>query len=333
MAKGVLIYAEVREGNLSPLVPELLGVGGTLAQELGQELSAAILGSRLPQGMLQDLVAFGAQRVLVVDDPLLERYQNDPYVAALEQVVRREEPEIVLLGQTFQGRDLAPRLGFRLHTGLCMDCVELSIAPQTKNLLMVKPVYGGNARARMVCDASRPQMATIRAKAFSPAERDPTRRGEILRAEVKLDPSLVKARVLERVEAPSSGGPKLEEAKIIVSGGRGMGSAENFQPLEELAAALGGAVGASRGAVDAGYQPTERQIGLSGKVVTPDLYIAVAISGAAQHLAGCSGSKTILAINRDPDAAIFKVAQFGVVGTWQQVLPPFTEKCRELLKD
>ncbi len=333
MPAGVLIYAEQRDGRSAPIVAELLGIGRTLAKALGEPLVATVPGNGVSDEIKRDLIARGADRVVAVDHPLLEHYQVEPYVDALERVVRQVDPAVVLLGQTFQCRDLAPRLAFRLGTGLCMDCVELSIEPQTGLLVEIKPVYGGNARAEFVCEGPRPQMATIRAKAFEAAAPDASRSGSIQALSVDLDASKVRARLIEHTEAASTGGLKLEDAKIVVSGGRGFGSEENFQPVEELAAVFGGAVAASRGAVDAGYQPTERQVGLSGKVVTPDLYIAIAISGASQHMAGCTGSKCIVAVNRDADAAIFKFAQFGVIGTWQQFLPAFTEKIRELLKD
>lgn len=333
MPSGVLIYAEQRDGRNAPVVAELLGIGRTLASALGEPLVATVLGNGVGNEVKQDLIARGADRVVAVDHALLQRYQLEPYVDALEKVVRHVDPAIFLLGQTFQCRDLAPRVAFRLGTGLCMDSVELSIEPETRLLVEIKPVYGGNARAEFVCEATRPQMATIRAKAFEAAAADADRRGQIESLAVEIDASRVRARLIEHTVAAATGALKLEDARIVVSGGRGFGSEENFQPLEELAAVLGGAVAASRGAVDAGYQPTERQVGLSGKVVTPDLYIAIAISGASQHMAGCASSKCIVAVNRDADAAIYKFAQFGVVSTWQQFLPAFTEKCRELLKD
>lgn len=329
--KGVMALAEVAEGKVTSTTEELLGIGRVLAQDLGEELSAALLGSGL-DGIGQDLIALGADKVFLVEDPLLEPYQADSYVAVMERLCKEVSPNILLLGQTFLGRDLAPRLAFRLKTGLTVDCLDLRIDPDTKLLLRVKPVYGGNAHALTVCEAGRPQMATIRPKAMAPAVRGESRKGEVVRMAAGIGPSTLRVKVLDKVKAATEG-VKLEEAEVVVSGGRGMGSAESFKNLEELAQLLSGAVGASRGAVDAGYAPPEAQVGLSGKIVTPTLYIAVGVSGAAQHLAGCSGSKNIVAINRDADAAIFKAARFGVVGTWQQVLPALITKCKELLRE
>ena len=247
----------------------------------------------------------------------------------MERVTGEVKPKVLLLGQTSIGRDLAPRLAFRLGTGLLMDCVDLSIDPDTKLLLQTRPVYGGNARATFSCE-SFPQMVTVRVKAMAPLERDDSRKGETVKIEVVIDPSAIRTRVLEKVKEEVAG-IKLEDAGVVVGGGRGVGSPEGFDQLKELATVLKGAVGATRPPADNGWVPTTWQIGLTGKIITPDLYIAVAISGASQHMAGCSSSKTIVAINKDPEANIFKEARFGVVGDWKQVLPAFTEKIKELL--
>ncbi len=327
--KGVLICGEVADGKVAGITQELLGIGRKLADELGEELSAVLLGSGIGDAA-KDAIAFGADKVYVVDDPLLKDYQTDSYVAVIERVCRQVTPNILLLGQTSMGRDIAPRLAFRLDTGLAMDCIELSIDPQTKLLMQIRPVYGGNALAAMVCESTRPQMATVRVKTMSPLERDDSRKGEVITIDAGLDPSMLRVKVLDRVKEEVVG-IKLEDAEVVVCGGRGLGGPESFSQLEELAKLLGGAVGATRPPCDNGWVPTTWQVGLTGKMVTPTLYIGVALSGSSQHLAGCSGSKNMIAINKDADANIFKVAHYGVVGDFRKILPPFIEKCKALL--
>jgi len=326
--KDVMIYGEIKEGKLAPITTELLGCGRKLADELGQALCAVLIGSDV-SNLAQEAIAFGADKVYVVDDPLLKDYQTDSYVAVTEKVVKQVMPQILLMGQTSVGRDLAPRLAFKLNTAVSMDCLELSIDPDSKLMLQTRSVYGGNAQAIYTCDAY-PQMATVRTKAMSPLERNDSRKGEIAPIEAGLDPSTIRTKVVEKVSQEVEG-LKIEDAEIIVSGGRGMGNGDNFKPLEELAKAMGGAVGASRPPADNGWVPETYHIGLTGKVVAPNLYIAVGISGASQHLSGCSGSKHIVAINKDPEANIFRVAEFGIVGDWKQVIPALTNKVKELL--
>jgi len=328
--KGVLVYGEIIEGKLAVIATELLGCGRKLADSLGEELSAVLLGSGV-KGFASEAIAFGADKVYVVDDPLLKEYQTDSYVAVMEKIVKRVMPRILLLGQTSIGRDLAPRLAFRLNTALSMDCVELAIEPQTKLLLQTRPVYGGNARA-IFTTGGQPQIATVRAKAMSALERNDSRKGEVIDVEAGIDASIIKAKVVGKVKEEVAG-VKLEDAPVVVSGGRGIGSPEGFQKLGELARLLKGAVGATRPPVDNGWVPTTTQVGLTGKIVAPDVYIAVALSGSSQHMAGCSGAKNIIAINKDPEANIFKEARFGVVGDWKQVIPAFAEKVKELLAE
>jgi electron transfer flavoprotein alpha subunit len=328
--KGVMIYGEVTEGKLSSTATELLGCGQGLANELGQELSAVIVGSDVGN-IAQEAIAAGADKVYVVDDPLLKDYSTDSYVSVMEKVVKEVMPQIILMGQTNTGRDLAPRLAFRLGTAPTMDCIALSIDPDTKRLLQTKPVYGGNAQAIYTTDLD-PQIATVRSKAMAALAPDTSRKGEIVKIEAGLDASAIKSKVLEKVKEEVEG-IKLEDAEVVVSGGRGMGSTEAFEELTELAKLLKGAVGASRPACDSGWMPDTAQVGLTGKIVSPDLYIAVGISGSSQHLAGCSGAKTIVAINKDSEANIFKEAQFGVVGDWKKVVPALTEKVKELLAE
>lgn len=326
--KGVLILGEVAEGKLTAINLELLGCGRKLAGDLGEELSVALLGSGVG-GLAGEAIAFGADRVYVVDNALLTEYQPEAYIATVEKIIKQITPRVLLLGQSAVGRDLAPRLAFRLGAGLSMDCVELAIDPKTRSLTQTRPVYGGNARA-IFTTVGYPQIATIRAKAFSPLERDASRKGEVTSLPVTIDPSQLKTRVMGKVKEEVKG-IKLEEAQAIVCGGRGIGGPEGFKQLEALARALKGAVGATRPPCDNGWVPTTWQIGLTGKIVTPTLYIAVALSGSSQHMAGCSGAKNIIAINKDPEANIFKEARFGVVGDWKQLIPALTEKCKELM--
>ncbi len=326
--KGIMVYGEIVEGKLSSITTEILGCGRHLADELKEELSCILVGEMVGDAP-KNAIAFGADKVYTVEDPLLKEYQTDSYVAVMEKAVQEVSPRVILLGQTSVGRDLAPRLAFRLGVTLSMDCLELSIDAGTKQLEQTRSVYGGNARATFTSEIF-PQIATVRQKAMSPLAPDESRKGEITPIKVELDPAKIRTKVLETVKEEVAG-IKLEDAQAIVAGGRGIGGPEGFQQLEELAKVLKGAVGASRPPCDNKWVPDTMQIGLTGKIVTPELYIAIGLSGASQHIAGCSGAKNIIAINKDPEANIFKEARFGVVGDWKQVLPAFTEKVKELL--
>jgi electron transfer flavoprotein alpha subunit len=324
--KGVLILTENEDGKLTPISKEVLAAGHNLADSLHESLSAVVVNGTAHIAF--EALLFGADRVYLANDPLLQDYRTDAWLAVLEKVVRQIKPRIILLGQTIIGRDLAPRAAFRLNSAVIMDCVALNIDIGTKQLKLTKPVYGGNALA-VYSIATLPQMATIRARAFSPVIPDNAPKGEIIRLAVELKASDIRTTVLRKVvqETP---GPKLEDAKVIVAGGRGIDGPEGFKKLESLAKTLNGSMGASRPPCDSGWVPDTLQIGLTGKVVTPDVYIAVGISGSSQHLAGCSGAKNIIAINKDNEANIFRQSRFGVVGDWKQVLPGFEEKVKDL---
>ena len=326
--KGVLVHCEVADGNLAPIAKELLGAGSRLAEELGQEVSAVIIGSGIG-GLAQEAIAHGAKKVYIVDDPLLNDYLTDSYLNVMQKVINQALPSIVLLGQTQTGRDLAPRLAFRLETAATMDCVALAIDPASKRLLMTKPVYGGNAQAVQVCEAD-PQIATVRSKAVSPLEKDAGRQGEVINVAAGIDPASIRTKLVDR-KIEAAAGIKLEDARVIVTGGRGIGGADGFKQLAELAQMLKGAMGASRPPCDNKWVPDTLQVGLTGKIVSPDLYIAVAVSGSSQHMSGCSGSRVIVAINKDADANIFKVAHYGIVADWKKALPAFTAKVKELV--
>ncbi|MBI2867959.1 MAG: electron transfer flavoprotein subunit alpha/FixB family protein [Chloroflexi bacterium] len=328
--KGVLIVAEVNEANQpAPISAELLGIGRQLADGLGQPLTALVLGSGVADAA-KALVDYGADHVLAADDPALKDYQPDAYVKVVGDVCQEQKPHIVLLGRTNIGRDLAPRVAFRLNAGLAVDCTELSLESASKRLVATRPVYGGNAVATVVCPQE-PQIATIRPKAFAAVQKDEGRKGEIRPVQVKVDPSILKYKLVSRSKAQSEGGVRMEDATVIVAGGRGLGGPEPFKQLDELAKLLKGAVGASRAVCDAGWVPVSYQIGLTGKTVSPDLYITVAISGASQHMAGCSGAKNIIAINKDSEANIFKECRYGVGGDWKEVLPSFIQTVKELV--
>jgi electron transfer flavoprotein alpha subunit len=329
-ARGVLVVAEVSDGKLAGIAQELLGAGRRLADALGEDLSAAVLGSQVGDSGAE-AIAYGADTVYVIDDPLLASPQPDTYVAALAHLCRDLRPSILLLGKTSLGIEVGPRLAFRLQTALGSDCTDLRIDPDSKRLVMTRPVFGGNAMMEMVCADHFPQMASVRGKTQAPLPHDGTRQGEIVKRPAGIDPAVVRAKFVSRNKKAVQG-ITLTGAPIVISGGRGLKGAENFTHLKELGDLLGAAVGASKAAVDEGWVPSEMQVGLTGVTVTPNLYIAVGISGAAQHIAGMGYSKNIVAINRDPDAAIFQRAHFGVVGDWQKVLPAFTRKCKELLE-
>ena len=327
--KGVVIVGELSDGSLAPITTELLGIGRKLADELGQELSALFIGNGIGEAA-NEAIFFGADKVYVIDKPLFQDYLPDSYVGAVAKFVQQIEPELLLLGHTSLGKDLAPRLAFRLETGLTQDCVELVIDQETKLLQKTKPVYGGNALAIYVCEEGRPQMATIRPKAMEPSKRDASRKGEVIPFAPELDETAIRGKVISKRQEEIAG-IKLEEANVVVCGGRGIGGAEPFKQLEDLARMLNGAVGATRPPCDAKWCPAHYQVGLTGKLVSPSLYIGIALSGSSQHQAGILGSKTIVAINKDPEANIFGIAHYGVVGEYEKILPAFVEKCQELL--
>jgi electron transfer flavoprotein alpha subunit len=323
-----LVCGEIAEGKLAPITIELLGAGRKLANELGEDLSTLLMGSQAGDLGLE-AITYGADNVHIAEDSLLDHYDSDAYTQVATDLCRQVSPSVVLHGHTDIGCDLAPRLNGRLGGGLVMDCLALTIDPATKLLVSTKPVFGGNAHATMVSKSARPQMATIRAKTVPPAERNDARQGQVIPIESKIDPSALKIRVVERIKEEVEG-IKLEDAEVVVSGGRGIGGTENFGKLRELANVLGGAVGATRPPCDEGWVPARLQVGQSGKAVSPKLYIAVALSGAMAHIAGCLGSEVIVAINKDKDANIFNVAHFGIIADYEEVLPTLTAKLREL---
>jgi electron transfer flavoprotein alpha subunit len=325
---GILVCGEIAEGKLEQITIELLGVGRKLADDLGEELQVILMGSAVGD-LGQEAIAYGADNVYVAEDGLLEQYNSDAYTQVTADLCKKVLPSIVLLGHTDIGCDLAPRLNGRLGGGLSMEAMALSIDSATKLLVSTRPVFGGNANATVLSKTARPQMATVRLKTVQPAERDDSRQGKVIPVEDKLDPSAIKVKVVDRIREEVEG-VRLEDADVVIAGGRGLGNAQDFEKLRELADILGGAVGATRVACDEGWAAATLQVGQSGKVVSPKLYIAVGLSGAMAHIAGCLGSKYIVAINTDKEANIFNVAHFGIVADHKEVLPALIEKFKEL---
>lgn len=324
---GTLVLATTEGGGLTRNTLELLAGGIRLKAKLAEPVCAAILGKEL-SSHVQLLFGYGADRVYRAEHPLLDRYQGDAYAIALHQVCQRAQPKVVLLPGDSMGRELGPRLAHGLKAGFVAEFIDFDLDPASGRLLFTRQTYGGKAMAvlRPIADSV---VATVKLRTLEPATKEEGRTGEEIRVDVALEASQLKTRLLEKVEEEVTG-VKLEDAKIVISGGRGLRGPEGFKVLEQLAQVLKGAVGASRAATDAGWVPPSWQVGQTGKSVSPELYVAFGISGATQHVAGISGAKHIVAVNTDPEAPIFKVAQLGVVGDWKAVATKLIESCREL---
>jgi electron transfer flavoprotein alpha subunit len=326
MSKDIFVFVEQRDAKLQSVGYELIGEAASLAQDLNQQVVAVLIGDKVGHHA-EELIAYGADKVLVVDDPILGEYMTEPYAKAMTAVIKEKEPEIVLFGATSIGRDLAPRVSARIKTGLTADCTALRIDPETKLLMMTRPAFGGNLMAVIWCKTHRPQMATVRPGVMQPMERDESRKGAIEHVNVAFSESDKTVEILEVVKKTRTAAD-ITQAKCLVSGGRAMGGKEAFGMLRELADLLGGDVSASRAAVDSGWLNKERQVGQTGKTVRPDLYLACGISGAIQHVAGMENSGTIIAINKNDTAPIFGVADLGIVGDLTLILP----KLRDAIK-
>ena len=335
--KGVYIFAEQVDGKVSNIAYELIGEGKNLAETLNTEVTAVLIGSGV-KGEAEKLGAYGADRVILVDDPELKDYRTEPYTHALSEVINKFKPEIVLIGATAIGRDLGPSTSARVETGLTADCTQLEIGdfPLTvpagkedtqkhNQLLMTRPAFGGNTIATIACPNNRPQMATVRPGVMQKRAKEDGRAFELVEFNPGFKPN---DRYVDILEVVKKIGDTVDimNAKILVSGGRGVGSAENFKILDELAEVLGGEVSCSRAVVDAGWKPQALQVGQTGKTVRPQIYFAIGISGAIQHLAGMEDSDLIIAINKDEDAPIFDVADIGLVGDLNQIVPAFTKQ-------
>ena len=336
--KGVYVFAKQVDNKLNGIALELVGKGKDLAKDLGTEVTAVLIGSDV-MSLTKELAEYGADRIIVVDDPELKEYRTEPYAHALAEVIKKYKPEIMLVGATAIGRDLGPRVSARIHTGLTADCTQLEIGDFPINpipgreqlhnqLLMTRPAFGGNTIATIACPNFRPQMATVRPGVMQKAERVEGAQAVIEEFNPGFVPNNKYVEILDIVKAVSDV-EDIMDAKILVSGGRGVGSAENFKLLDDLAEALGGTVSCSRAVVDAGWKSKDLQVGQTGKTVRPHVYFAIGISGAIQHLAGMEESDIIIAINKDETAPIFDVADYGIVGDLNKILPALTEKIKE----
>ncbi len=324
---GVWVYAEFRDGRIAPVAFELLGSGRKLADQLGVPLAAVLLGSGLGN-KAQDLVAYGADKVYQIDDPALTHFTDDAYANVFEDLIREHKPEIVLAGATAIGRSFIPRLATMLATGLTADCTALAIREEDGALLQTRPAFGGNIMATIECPTSRPQMATVRPLVMKPNVRDDSRQGEIVK--VVPDNTRLQSRVkVLRSVREETNEVNINEADVLVAGGRGLDSEKGFAMIRELAGLLGGATAASRAAVDSGWVPYPHQVGQTGKTVCPKVYFACGISGAVQHMVGMQSSDTIIVINRDENAPIFNVATYGVVGDVFEVLPKLISRLKD----
>ncbi len=327
--RGVWVFAEQKDGKVQPVVYELLGKGRELADKLGVDLSAVLLGDKV-EDQVDELIFRGADIVYLVEDSSLRYFVDEEYASILVRLIKKYKPEIVLSGATSIGRALVSRVAVELGTGLTADCTGLDVDLETRNLLQTRPAFGGNIMATIITPRHRPQMATVRHKVFPEAKVDTNRKGKVIKEAVEDNDLDVRSKVIDVVKEVSST-VNLAEADIIVSGGRGLGGPENFKLLEELAEVLGGAVGASRAAVDAGWIPYSHQVGQTGKTVCPKLYFAIGISGQIQHLVGMQSSKCIIAINKDPNAPIFSVAHYGIVGDLFEIVPALTKAFKSAL--
>ena len=335
--KGVYVFAQQVDNEVSGIALELIGKGKDLAKDLDTDVTAVLIGSDV-KGLVDVLAEYGADKVIVVDDPELKEYRTEPYAHALASVINEFKPDIMLVGATAIGRDLGPRVSARVHTGLTADCTQLDIGDfpmvaipgkeqKHNQLLMTRPAFGGNTIATIACPDFRPQMATVRPGVMQKAERVPGAKAEVIEFNPGFTPDNKYVEILEVVKAVSDVAD-IMDAKILVSGGRGVGSPENFKLLEDLADALGGTVSCSRAVVDSGWKPRDLQVGQTGKTVRPQVYFAIGISGAIQHVAGMEESDIIVAINKDENAPIFDVADYGIVGDLNKIVPALTEQIK-----
>ena len=324
--KDVYVFIEQRDGKIQNVAFELLGEARELADKLGEKVVAILVGHDM-KGLAEECIAFGADEVVVADEPELEVYTTEPYAQAIHQIIEQRQPAIVLFGATTIGRDLGPRLSARVGTGLTADCTGLEISDD-RDLLMTRPAFGGNLMATIVCKDHRPQMSTVRPGVMRMKERDASRKGTVEKIKINFKPEKFRVRVVETVKEAKEK-VDITEAKILVSGGRGVGSNDGFDKLRDLAAELDAEVSSSRAMVDAGVIGHDRQVGQTGKTVRPDVYFALGISGAIQHLAGMEESEMIIAVNKDKYAPIFSVADIGIVGDVHKIIPLLTERLKK----
>jgi electron transfer flavoprotein alpha subunit len=328
--RGVFVFVEQRNKEIQNVSLELIGIGKELAENLNQKVTAVLLGNEVKE--IEKLGYYGADNIIYAEDEELDIYMTEPYTKVLKEVIEDKKPEIVLFGATAIGRDVAPRLAGRIHTGLTADCTKLEINEDNNDLMMTRPAFGGNIMATIECPDHRPQMATVRPGVMKKADKDTTKRVEIEKFSVNIEEKDKTYEILEVVEEKTNK-IDIQEANILVSGGRGVGNPDNFKLLEDTAQILGGVVSSSRAAVDSDWMPKEVQVGQTGKTVRPDLYIACGISGAIQHLAGMEESEFIVAVNKDETAPIFEASDVGIVGDLNKVLPALNQELKKLKEE
>ncbi len=330
MSGNICVFVEQRDGVLQKVAFELLGEANKLNEKVKAKVVAILLGHNVKDSA-KELIAYGADEVIVVDNPLLKDYITEPYAKALTKVIKDTNPEIVLIGATSIGRDLAPRVSARVETGLTADCTQLEIDEEDNKLLMTRPAFGGNIMATIICENHRPQMATVRGGVMKSLDKDTAKEGVITDFAVDLVDSDVNVKIRETIMSTKKKAD-ITEQKILVSGGRGIGSKENFEKLADLADVLKAEVSSSRAVVDAGIKDRDVQVGQTGKTVRPEVYIACGISGAIQHVVGMEGSELIIAVNKDKTAPIFETADLGIVGDANVIVPKLTEALKKEIK-
>ncbi|TGE35355.1 electron transfer flavoprotein subunit alpha/FixB family protein [Desulfosporosinus fructosivorans] len=328
--RNIWVFVETEHGQVKNVALELINEGKKLAHTVGEELIAIVIGHKM-ENVVQTVISYGADQVILVDGAEYQDYTTDAYTNAFTKLIKIHQPSAVLVGATINGRDLAPRIACRMGTGLTADCTGLEISPEGE-VTWTRPAMGGNLMANIICPNTRPQMGTVRPGVFKRGTSDKDRTANIIREEISTPEKEIRTKLRDFIHVAGIAGVKIEEADIIVSGGLGIGKAENFMLLQELASALGGAVAASRAAVDEGWISPLQQVGQTGKTVGPKLYIACGISGAIQHVAGMSSSDFVVAINKDPEARIFDIADFGIVGDLFEIVPLLTDEIRKRKK-
>lgn len=326
-ARNVWVFIEVVRGKIKGVSLELLGQGRKMADNLGEKLVAIIPGNEI-EDFAKMAIHYGADEAIVVDQKELKDYSTDGYTKAMCTLIKKYNPAVLLIGATNNGRDLGPRVSSRMQTGLTADCTELGVDSETRLVKWTRPAFGGNLMATILCPDYRPQIGTVRPGVFKKPEEDTGRKGEIIHETVEFGPDEIRTSIVEVITEAGGADVNLEEAEIIVSGGRGVGGPEGFEVLKELADEIGAQIGASRAAVDSGWISSLHQVGQTGKSVGPKIYIACGISGAIQHVAGMSSSDVIIAINKDPDAPIFNIADYGIVGDLFEIIPELTKRIR-----
>lgn len=326
-ARNVWVFIEVVRGKIKGVSLELLGQGRKMADDLGEKLVAIIPGNEI-EDFAKMAIHYGADEAIVVDQKELKDYSTDGYTKAMCTLIKKYNPAVLLIGATNNGRDLGPRVSSRMQTGLTADCTELGVDSETRLVKWTRPAFGGNLMATILCPDHRPQIGTVRPGVFKKPEEDTGRKGEIIHETVEFGPDEIRTRIVEVITEAGGADVNLEEAEIIVSGGRGVGGPEGFEVLKELADEIGAQIGASRAAVDSGWISSLHQVGQTGKSVGPKIYIACGIFGAIQHVAGMSSSDVIIAINKDPDAPIFNIADYGIVGDLFEIIPELTKRIR-----